>query len=79
MGYGRPSRGLPSLKMWKRSDKKWGRYRGPKMGFQIADNSYAEMNGEDARRKTCRSDTCIFFVFFMPVGEPMGPFTSAGP
>jgi len=41
---------LPSLKIWKRSDKKWGRDRGPKMGFQIADNSYAQMNGEDARR-----------------------------
>jgi len=50
MGDGRPSRDLPSLKIWKRSNKKWGRDRGPKMGFQIADNSYAQMNGEDARR-----------------------------
>jgi len=50
MGDGRPSRDLPSLKIWKTSNKKWGRYRGPKMGFQIADNSYAQRNGEDARR-----------------------------
>ena len=41
---------LPSLKIWKRSNKKRGRNRGPKMGFQIADNSYAQMNGEDAER-----------------------------
>jgi len=27
-----------------------GEIGGPKMGFQIADNSYAQMNGEDARR-----------------------------
>jgi len=25
MGDGRASRGLPSLKIWERSDKKWGR------------------------------------------------------
>jgi len=50
MGDGRSSRDLPSLKIWKRSSKKWGSDRGPKMGFQIADNSYAQMNGEDARR-----------------------------
>jgi len=43
-------KGFPSLKIWKRSNKKWGKYRGPKMGFQIADNSYAQMNGKDARR-----------------------------
>jgi len=49
MGDGRPSRGLPSLQIWKRSKKKWRRYRGPRMGFQIADNSYAQINGEDAR------------------------------
>jgi len=35
VGTGRPSGGLPSLKIWKRSDKKWGRYKGPKLGFQI--------------------------------------------
>ena len=50
MGNGRHSRGLPSLKIWKRSNEKWGEIRGPILGFQIADNSYAQMNGEDARR-----------------------------
>jgi len=38
------------LKIWKRSNKKWGKYRGPKMEFQTTDNFYAQMNGEDARR-----------------------------
>jgi len=39
-GDGRPSRGLPSLKMRERSNEKWGEIRGPILGFQIADNSY---------------------------------------
>ena len=40
---------LPSLKIWKRSDKKWGRYKGPKMGFQISDNTCVIFKEEDAR------------------------------
>jgi len=46
---GRPSRGLPSLKIWKRSNQKWGRNRGRNIGFQITDNTCAQMNGEDAK------------------------------
>jgi len=41
--------GLPSLKMWERSDKKWGEIRGPILGFRITDNTCAILNGEDAR------------------------------
>jgi len=48
-GNGRPSGSLPFLKIWKGSDKKWGRYRGPKMGFQISDNTCDISNGEDTR------------------------------
>jgi len=57
MGDGRPSRGLPSLKIRERSDKKWGKNVG--LNFRvsncriiyllIADNSYAILNEEDAR------------------------------
>ena len=56
--------------------------RGPILGFQIADNSYAILNEEDARRwqrENDVSDTCILSLYFKPMGEPMGPFTSAGP
>jgi len=59
-----------------------GEIRGPILGFQIADNIYAILNEEDARRwqrQNAVSDTCILFLFLKPVGEPMGPFTSAGP
>jgi len=49
MGDGRPSRGLPSLKIWERSDKKWGEIRGPILVFHITDNSYAILNEEDAK------------------------------
>jgi len=55
---------------------------GPILGFQITDNSYAILNEEDARRwqrENAVSDTCILFLFLKPVGEPMGPFSSAGP
>jgi len=41
--------GLLSLKIWKRSNQRWGKNRGPKIGFQITDNPYAQMNGDDAR------------------------------
>jgi len=41
--------GLPSLKMWEGSDKKWGEIRGPILGFRITDNTCAILNGEDAR------------------------------
>jgi len=34
-------RGLPSLKIWERSDKKWGEIRGTILGFQITDNTCA--------------------------------------
>jgi len=34
-GEWKTSRDLPSLKIWKRSDKKWGRYRGPKWGSKF--------------------------------------------
>jgi len=44
------SRGLPSLKIWERSNEKWGEIRGPILGFQIADNSYAILIKEYARR-----------------------------
>ena len=50
MEDGRPSGVLPFLKIWERSDKKWGEIRGPILGFQIADNSYAILNEEDDRR-----------------------------
>jgi len=82
MGHGRPSWGLPFLKMWKRSNKKWERYRGPKMRFQIADNSYAQINGEDARgRKPKMSFQERRFSSYSSSQwlEPKGPFTSAGP
>jgi len=58
-----------------------GEIRGPILGFQIADNSYAILIEEYARRwqrENAVSDTCILFLYFKPVGEPMGPFTSAG-
>jgi len=82
MGDGRPYRDLPSLKMWKRSNKNWERYRGPKMRFQIADNSYAQLNGEDARgRKPKMSFHERRFSSYSSSLwlETMGPFTSAGP
>jgi len=46
----RPSGLLPSLKIWERSNKKWGEIRGPILGFQITDNTCAILNGKDARR-----------------------------
>jgi len=51
MEDGRPSGGLPSLKIWERSDKKWGggEIRGPILEFQITDNTCAILNEEDAR------------------------------
>jgi len=49
MGDGRPSRDLPSLKIRERSNEKWGEIRGPILGFQITDNSYAQTNRKDAR------------------------------
>jgi len=49
MEDGRPSGVLSSLKIWERSNKKWRRNRCSKTGFQIADNSYAQMNREGAK------------------------------
>jgi len=46
----RPSGLLPSLKIWERSNKKWGKIRDPVLGFQITDNTCAILNGKDARR-----------------------------
>jgi len=46
MGDGRPSGALPSLKIWERSDKKWGEIRSPILGFQITDNTCAIFNGK---------------------------------
>jgi len=57
MGDGRPSRDLPSLKIWKRSDEKWGEIRGPILGFQITDNTRAILNEEDA--KDCRRKLAV--------------------
>jgi len=33
MGDGRPSGDLPSLKIWERSNKKWGEIKGPILRF----------------------------------------------
>jgi len=41
MNDGRPSRGLPSLKYGKDPTRNGGEIRGPILGFQITDNSYA--------------------------------------
>ena len=70
MGDERSSRGLPSLKIWKKSNKKWGRCRGPKMGFQIADKSYVQMNG-----KTLDADNenlPFRHVHFLPILQANG-------
>ena len=82
MGDGRPSRDLPSLKIRERSNEKWGEIRGPILGFQITDNYYAQMNRKDARSFLSENRvlrTSISILFLKPVGEPMGPLTSAGP
>ena len=46
---GRPSRGLPSLKIREDPTTNGGEIRGPILGFQITDNCYAQMNRKDAR------------------------------
>ena len=46
---GRPSGDLPSLKIWKRSDKKWGQIRSTILGFQISDYTCLILKGKDAR------------------------------
>jgi len=69
MGDGRPSRGLPSLKTRERSNENWGEIRGPILGFQITDNSYAQMNRKDARSFLSEDRvlrTSISILFFKP-------------
>jgi len=49
MGYGRPSRVFHPWKFGKDPVRNGGEIRGPILGFQIADNSYAILNEGDAR------------------------------
>jgi len=46
-GYWKIFRGLPSLKIWKRSDKKWGEIRGTILGFQISDYTCLILKGKE--------------------------------
>jgi len=45
VGTGRPSGGLPSLKIWEGSDKNWGDIRGTILGFEVSDITYSQMHG----------------------------------
>jgi len=42
-------RSFPSLKIWKGSDKNWGKIMGTIFGFQISDTTCLILKGKDAR------------------------------